>query len=96
MGWLLCSPARAGSFEIDGGQLRFGPMVSTRMACPDGMDVERQFLETLAQVERYRIFGSFLEFLNGSDTMMPGLKQKAFDRRVDDSGRILKQSTMFK
>jgi len=52
MEWLLCSPAGAGRFEIDGGRLRFGLMVSTRMACPADMDLERQFLEALAQVEQ--------------------------------------------
>jgi hypothetical protein len=44
LGWLLCSPAGAGRFYIDGGRLRFSPMVSTRMTFSDGMDVERQLL----------------------------------------------------
>jgi heat shock protein HslJ len=34
-----------GSFEVDGDQLRFGRMGSTRMSCPDGMEQERRFLE---------------------------------------------------
>lgn len=70
MEWLLYSPAGAGRFEIDGGRLRFGPMVSTRMACPADMDLERQFLEALAQVERYRMCGSILEILDVSGNLL--------------------------
>jgi len=32
-----------GSFTIEPGRLRFGRMVSTMMACPEGMEQERQF-----------------------------------------------------
>jgi copper homeostasis protein (lipoprotein) len=60
----------AGSFEIDGERLRFGPMASTRMACPGGMDLERQFLEALAQVERYRICENTLELLDISSNLL--------------------------
>jgi len=68
----------SGRFEIDGDRLRFGPMVSTRMACPDGVDLERQFLEALAQVERYRICGSFLEFLSGKGNVIVWFETKSF------------------
>ncbi|MFO7912032.1 MAG: META domain-containing protein [Desulfotignum sp.] len=60
----------SGRFEIDGELLRFGPMASTRMACPDGMGLERQFLKALAQVERYRICGRLLDFLNDMGTVI--------------------------
>ncbi|MCC7256863.1 MAG: META domain-containing protein [Gammaproteobacteria bacterium] len=54
-----------GGFEIDGEKLRFGRMASTMMACPEGME-ERKFLDTLAQVERFRIRGSHLELLDAT------------------------------
>jgi heat shock protein HslJ len=65
----------SGRFEIDGELLRFGPMASTRMACPDGMDIERQFLKALAQVERYRICCQFLEILNEKGNVIARFKE---------------------
>jgi heat shock protein HslJ len=45
-----------GSFQLDGEQLRFGPLASTRMACPPAlMAFERSYLERLAQVRRWSI-----------------------------------------
>lgn len=55
-----------GSFELDDNRLRFGRMATTMMACPDGMEQERHFLDTLGQVEGYRIRGSHLELLDAS------------------------------
>jgi copper homeostasis protein (lipoprotein) len=55
-----------GSFELDGNRLRFGPMASTRMSCPDDRGQENAFLDTLTRVEGYRIRGSHLELLEGS------------------------------
>jgi heat shock protein HslJ len=51
-------------FELGQDLLQSGPMASTRMACPDGMELERQFLEALIQVERYRICGRILDLLD--------------------------------
>jgi uncharacterized lipoprotein YbaY/heat shock protein HslJ/uncharacterized lipoprotein NlpE involved in copper resistance len=53
-----------GTFELDGDRLRFGQTAGTMMACPEGMEQEKRFLATLAQVERYRIRGSHLELLD--------------------------------
>lgn len=55
-----------GSFETEGERLRFGNMAATMMACPEGMDIERRLLNTLAQIERYRVRGSLLELLDAS------------------------------
>jgi heat shock protein HslJ len=47
-----------GSYEIAGGGIRFGEIVSTRMACePAIMDREQAFLAALAAVDRYELRG---------------------------------------
>lgn len=53
-----------GGFELDGEKLRIGPMASTMMACPAGMELEQRFLRLLEDVARYRIRGSHLELLD--------------------------------
>jgi copper homeostasis protein (lipoprotein) len=53
-----------GGFELKGDSLRFSGVAATMMACPEGMDQERRFLEALGQVARYRIRGSHLDLLD--------------------------------
>ena len=55
-----------GGFDLDGKRLRFGRMAGTMMTCPDGMEQEKRFLDTLGEVEQYRIHGSHLELLDAS------------------------------
>jgi heat shock protein HslJ len=53
-----------GSYEAKNDQLRFSQMAGTRMACVEGMDSEKAFLEALSQVHRWKITGRNLELLN--------------------------------
>ena len=53
-----------GNYELDGEKLNFGVMASTMMACPDGMDTERNFHGVLEQTTRFEISGLFLELYN--------------------------------
>ena len=57
-----------GSFTVDGEELRFGPMMSTRMACVDeAMNRQETALgAALQKTDRFRISGSVLELLQGS------------------------------
>jgi len=57
-----------GSFERDGDRLRFSRMVSTMMACPDGMDQEKRLLDGLERVKRYRSRGGRLDQVDGIGT----------------------------
>jgi heat shock protein HslJ len=43
-----------GSYEVHGDSLTFGPIATTRMACPAGMETETAFLSALAQVRRWK------------------------------------------
>ncbi|CAJ0852155.1 hypothetical protein AMST5_00521 [freshwater sediment metagenome] len=57
----------AGTSTITGASLAFGPMMSTRMACPPPLDaVERHYLAALESVRGYRLEGGTLVFLNES------------------------------
>lgn len=53
-----------GGFELKGDSLRLGQMVSTMMACPQGMEQEYQFLEALKTVVGYRVEGDRLALLD--------------------------------
>lgn len=59
-----------GSFELDGDKLRLSRMASTRMACPGGMQLEQQFLQSIQKVERYRISGRYLEMLDAEGAVI--------------------------
>ena len=45
------------------GSLRFGLLASTMMACPEGMDAERDYHAALGEVDAYRIEGERLYLL---------------------------------
>ncbi|MBT9392779.1 META domain-containing protein [Hymenobacter sp. NST-14] len=58
----------AGPFELGAGrQLRLGPLMSTRMACPD-LAVETRFMQALRDTRHYRISANMLS-LFGADTL---------------------------
>jgi heat shock protein HslJ len=54
-----------GAYETSGQSLSFGAMGATRMACPDGMDQEQEFLSALNATKRYEIHGSKLLLFDG-------------------------------
>jgi heat shock protein HslJ len=56
----------AGSYTLAGDKLTFGQMAGTRMACPDGMDVESAFHKALGEVASWRIEGNTLELLDAA------------------------------
>jgi heat shock protein HslJ len=53
-----------GSYELNGDALTFGDVGSTKMACPDVMDVENSFLPALQRVAKWRISGQQLDLLD--------------------------------
>jgi putative lipoprotein len=55
-----------GSFEQSGDSLSLGRMMSTMMACAEGMDREQRILQALEQVRRYSLDGDELNLL-GAD-----------------------------
>lgn len=62
--------AVAGSFEAEGDKLNLRQMVSTMRACLTGMEREREFLQTLGKVARYRIVAGHLDLLDAQGTVV--------------------------
>lgn len=60
----------AGGFDLDGDKLRLSRIAGTMMACLEGMDQERLFLQSLGAVHRYRISGDQLELLDASGAVV--------------------------
>jgi putative lipoprotein len=55
----------AGTYTLESSNgITFGPMAGTLMACPDGMDTEKDFTAMLNEVRTYRIAGARLELLD--------------------------------
>lgn len=56
----------AGSFDIKAksGKISFGPLASTRMACPD-MKLENRILSAMSAVKKYRRLGKDMIVLQG-------------------------------
>ena len=66
-----------GSFEVDGDRLKIGPMATTRMACPVGMEQEQRFLRAVQTVETFRIRGSHLEMMDATGAVVARLEAVA-------------------
>ena len=45
----------SGPYTVRGDSISFGPAISTRMACNQGMDVETEYLGVLPRVIRYSV-----------------------------------------
>jgi copper homeostasis protein (lipoprotein) len=66
-----------GSYTLDGGHLHFGPLMSTKMACVKGMDVEQAFGQALEQTARWKISGRQLELLDDAGQVLAVLEARA-------------------
>ena len=55
-----------GSYEVKGDRLSLDSLTTTLMACAEGMDTEKAFLESLREVSKWRIAGEELELLDES------------------------------
>ncbi len=59
-GFSGCNMFRS-TYRLEGETISLGPIASTMMACPEGMDVEQRFLAMLDRVARYRQSDNRLE-----------------------------------
>ena len=64
----------SGSYESDGDRLTFGRMAGTLMACPTGMETEKQFLEALGRTSKARIARRHLELLDAAGNVVADLE----------------------
>lgn len=61
-------------YEHRNGDLSFGTITATKMACPDVMDIERGFFEALNETRRYRLEDGRLELLDGGGATLAVLQ----------------------
>jgi heat shock protein HslJ len=59
-----------GSYDLKGDRLHLGRLVATLMACAEGMETERAFLDALGRVNRWRIAGQQLELLDAAGNVV--------------------------
>jgi heat shock protein HslJ len=64
-----------GTYELEGAKLKFGPLATTRMACP-AMETETAFLKALGATTRYEVSETGLT-LFGGDTAVARLEAAA-------------------
>jgi copper homeostasis protein (lipoprotein) len=67
-----------GSYQRSGDRLTFGKMAMTFMACPEGMETEREFMAALEQVKSWKIFGDRLELLDGNGGFLARFAARAW------------------
>jgi copper homeostasis protein (lipoprotein) len=60
----------SGSYTLKGNELSFGTLAGTMMACVEGMETEKAFLEALAQVRTWRIAGIHLELMDAGGAVL--------------------------
>jgi heat shock protein HslJ len=53
----------SGGYEMAGSRLVFSPLASTRMACAEGMELEREYLAALEATRSFRMTTQGLELL---------------------------------
>jgi heat shock protein HslJ len=59
-----------GSYELKDDHLTFSQMVTTMMACAEGMDTEKAFLKALTDAKTWKMAGDELELLNDAGNMV--------------------------
>ena len=69
----------SGSYEASGTTLRFGPLITTRMFCATGMDLETAFLRALEETRRFRASGRILELLDERGRLLARLEERNLD-----------------
>lgn len=57
----------SGSYTLNGDSLRFGPLVTTRMACSGNFSLEQQYLAALGAVTRYQVNTDSLVLYKGNE-----------------------------
>lgn len=58
-----------GRYTMDGNNLRFIQIYSTKMACADGMDLEQQYLAALDATREFRLEGNRLQLIGVSGVL---------------------------
>ena len=60
----------SGGYEIDGQKISIGPMATTMMACPGGVDVDLALVAALERAASFRRTAHHLELLDSDGNMV--------------------------
>lgn len=71
----------AGTYTLRGDTLRFGPLIMTRMACADGMELERELSAALEATQRYELSSTQLKLVGPSKAVA------RFSRQIPEPAR---------
>jgi len=66
----------AGSYELHGDRLTFSQMAGTMMACLEGMETEKVFLDVLKQVNRWKVTGQQLELFDATGNLLASCESR--------------------
>jgi heat shock protein HslJ len=66
----------SGTYKLNGARMSFGPLAATLMACAEGMETERDFLDTLSRVKEWRITGQRLQLLDAAGKVVARLEAR--------------------
>jgi heat shock protein HslJ len=66
-----------GGYRLDGGELTFGRIAATRMACLQGMDTEAAFFKALERVRAWKILGQHLELYDAGGDLVARFEARA-------------------
>jgi len=67
----------AGGYRLEGEALSFGNVAGTLMACTEGMDTERAFLDMLPRVRKARVQGRQLELVDAEGRTLARFEARA-------------------
>jgi heat shock protein HslJ len=70
-----------GSYELKEERLSIDSITTTLMACDEGMDTEKVFLEALREVSGWRIDGQQLDLLDESGKLIARFAAREEDER---------------
>ena len=59
----------SGTFTTSAAQVQFGPLMMTKMACSEGMDLEARYPAALGGSNGFRVTATGLELLSGSQVV---------------------------
>jgi heat shock protein HslJ len=65
-----------GSYETNGDRLSFSQMAGTMMACIEGMETEKAFLDALNHVDKWKITGRELELYDATGSPIASLEAR--------------------
>jgi heat shock protein HslJ len=66
-----------GNYTLDGDHLSFRQIAGTMMACLEGMEIEKAFLQVFPQVNSWKINGQHLDLFDSSGRRIAGFEARS-------------------